>query len=468
MSTPIDVLNNFYIENKNILLPDDERGRGKVSINPGKKIYRPISRHIHELFDQFEKKNVFDLKKPNKKVLWATEGSSTWSQKRRTISGFGIINENEKKNPQVISLNNEGKRLRDLYFERKEFDKNKIPDFFKDSFLNYIQKTNLDNINLMTNTILCALRLAATEGYYFSLNIGSANEFKSFSGYKLIKSFYLQYFNHTQESGDLLDWVRGILQPLGIIEKSDLEASKILDIDETSAKKIKVFSLTKKGIDLINSLDILKGKITKSISKVDEKKKIIVTEYLSAEEHQKRQQHLPSQADIKITRLNTNVNFQKEHYNKTVNYKKSNPSDSKRATEKAAQIHNYTLSNAGKFIEENGCIPEEVKKQVDLLFVKDGHYHVFEIKSFKRNPRSRIRDGIAQLLEYSFINKKKIFNNKKYVLHLLFSKEINEGLDKYPYIIGFLDSLNINLCFMQDKKIVWHKDFKNNDPFLKN
>ena len=97
MSTPIDVLNNFYIENKNILLPDDERGRGKISINPGKKIYRPISRHIHELFDQFEKKNVFDLKKPNKKVLWATEGSSTWSQKRRTISGFGIINENEKK-----------------------------------------------------------------------------------------------------------------------------------------------------------------------------------------------------------------------------------------------------------------------------------------------------------------------------------------------------------------------------------
>ena len=34
--------------------------------------------------------------------------------------------------------------------------------------------------------------------------------------------------------------------------------------------------------------------------------------------------------------------------------------------------------------------------------------------------------------------------------------------------IQFLDSLNINLCFMKDKKIVWHKDFKNNDPFLKN
>ena len=113
-----------------------------------------------------------------------------------------------------------------------------------------------------------------------------------------------------------------------------------------------------------------------------------------------------------------------------VNYKKSNPSDSKRATEKATQIHNYTLSNAGKFIEENGCIREEIKKQVDLLFVKDDLYHVFEIKSFQRNPRDRIREGIAQLLEYSFINKKKIFNKKKYVLHLLFSREINEGLDK--------------------------------------
>ena len=66
------------------------------------------------------------------------------------------------------------------------------------------------------------------------------------------------------------------------------------------------------------------------------------------EEHQKRQQHLPSQADIKITRLNTNINFQKEYYNKTINYKKSNPTDSKRETEKNTQIHNYTLKNAGK------------------------------------------------------------------------------------------------------------------------
>ena len=44
----------------------------------------------------------------------------------------------------------------------------------------------------------------------------------------------------------------------------------------------------------------------------------------------------------------------------------------------------------------------------------------------------------------------------------------NNDPTKYfrEYWIPFMKSLNINLCFMQDKKIVWYKDFKDNDPFL--
>ena len=47
--------------------------------------------------------------------------------------------------------------------------------------------------------------------------------------------------------------------------------------------------------------------------------------------------------------------------------------------------------------------------------------------------------------------------------------QVNWRVDGKSYMeLLQLDSLNINLCFMKDKKIVWHKDFKKNDPFLKN
>ena len=80
-----------------------------------------------------------------------------------------------------------------------------------------------------------------------------------------------------------------------------------------------------------------------------------------------------------------------------VNYKKSNPSDSKRATEKATQIHNYTLSNAGKFIEENGCIPEEIKKEIISPYIS--------VENNEARITLRIKDSLKDLRRNDLIKK---------------------------------------------------------------
>ena len=99
-------LNEFYLQNSHLL----ER-RTRNPIKAGKCIFRPITTHIHNLFDQFENKIVFDIKHPNKKVNWGTKGPSTWSQKRRVFTCFGLTREKEKDGLDTITLNLDGEKL---------------------------------------------------------------------------------------------------------------------------------------------------------------------------------------------------------------------------------------------------------------------------------------------------------------------------------------------------------------------
>ena len=91
-------------------------------------------------------------------------------------------------------------------------------------------------------------------------------------------------------------------------------------------------------------------------------------------------------------------------------------------------------------------------------------FNVFEIKSWvPSNLHSQFRDGLIKLLEYTYQNKSTFFKKGDCIKHLLFHN--NPTFYFRPYWMGFMKSLNIGLCYMQDKKIVWHREFKSYDPF---
>ena len=82
METLGNQLNNFFDLNKSKLK--------KFPIV--KVIFRPITIHIHEWLDQFEKKDYFIWNKPNKNLIWTTrKAPSIRSQKRRVLTCFGFI-----------------------------------------------------------------------------------------------------------------------------------------------------------------------------------------------------------------------------------------------------------------------------------------------------------------------------------------------------------------------------------------
>ena len=129
--------------------------------------------------------------------------------------------------------------------------------------------------------------------------------------------------------------------------------------------------------------------------------------------------------------------------------------------------HQTAYHHAKQFIFSKKKKPYDIPGNVDLYFQDIDLFHLFEIKSWvPANLHSQFRDGNIKLLEYTFQNKSTHFNKSECSMHLLFHNDPTNYFR--PYWIEFMKSLNINLCFMQDKKIVWHKDFKNNDPFLKN
>ena len=144
---------------------------------------------------------------------------------------------------------------------------------------------------------------------------------------------------------------------------------------------------------------------------------------------------------------------------------KTNPKITQKLRAQSNMRHQTALHHAKQFIFHKRKQPYDIPGNVDLYFKDNDTFHVFEVKSWvPSNLHSQFRDGNIKLLEYTFQNKSTHFKNGECSMHLLFHNDPTEYFREYW--IPFMKSLNINLCFMQDKKIVWYKDFKDNDPFL--
>ena len=71
--------------------------------------------------------------------------------------------------------------------------------------------------------------------------------------------FCYEYFNHSGSSPDLLNWVKGTIEDIEIVKKSKINSKSLLDISSSDSNKITVYEVTPKGVELINSLNILPG-----------------------------------------------------------------------------------------------------------------------------------------------------------------------------------------------------------------
>lgn len=469
METVAGKLDKFYNDNKFLL-----EERTKNQIKAGKCIFRPISVHIHDLIDQFEHKISFNINKPNKITKWASKGPSTWSQKRRVFTCFGLTREEEKDGLNILTLSEEGRSLVSEYFKNEKKYKqntNAIPNFIKKFYIKKIIETNINNINIGTNTILCGLRYIVNENFFYNLNIGTSKKFNSFIEKDTIKGYYYKYFNYEGDSGDLLDWVKGILAPLGIIEKTNLKSSEILDITDQSAKKISVWSLTDEGINLVNSLSILKDNFKKFESESNQSRLPEVKTpniiFFTKEEYQLKRSKIPKAKKIVSRKLDVYKN-KFETTKNILNRKQVNPEHSKAEIAIKTVTHTNTLADAQIYLNSKGFVCSSIDGNVDLWFKLKNTCHIFEIKSYAFDIHATVRKGLIQLQEYAFQSRNTYFKNCEIKKNLLFSKDPLISIRAYPHLIGFIKDLNIGLCYMKDKKIVWHKDFKNNDPFLKN
>ena len=429
-----------------------------------KVIYRPITIHIHQWLEQFEKKDYFIWNKPNKNLAWTTrKAPSIRSQKRRVLTCFGFTKEIEKNGLFNFGLSEDGKQARDLYFKKKgNKNRNEIPDYVRKVFYKSIADTNINNINIGTNIVLRALNMIANERYFFT----SSPSLKTAPD--VIRTFCFQYFNHTGKSPDLLNWVNGIIGPLKIIEESNLSSKTLLGLSNEDSKKIKVHKLTSFGINLINSLSVTSEKYSASKKiqqEVETEKNSEIIRTLSPEEYFDRRNRTIQVKKIKPREISDSrdiIKFLTPKSTKSSIRSKVDPSLTAKTRKESSQKHIVALFHAKNYLEDKKIKPLE--SNIDLYFKLNERYHIFEIKSWvPSNLKDQFRKGITQLLEYEYLNKQEIFENKECVKHLLFHSDPSELFRHYWY--GLMRELNISLCYIEDKKLIWHKEFKSYDPF---
>ena len=369
----------------------------------------------------------------------------------------GILNEKEEDGLTKFSLNNEGRKLVDLYFKNKGYNNKKIiPDYVQEHYIKVIKGTNLNNINKGTSTVIRALRMIANEGHFFVSSSGLRD------APDIIKSFCYEYFNHTGISPDLLNWVLGIIEPLNIVKKSKINSKNLLEVTSSDANKIKVYELTNRGEELINSLSIISEKVLPFAN---------INQTFIEPAAQKITEIIPDTRYRKITpssfsvRELINDTFINNLQNKnSISTSRANPELTNKLRYQSNMRHETARQHAKKFIFSKKFQPYDIPGNVDLYFKRDDTFNVFEIKSWvPSNLHPQFRDGLIKLLEYTYQNKSTFFKKGDCIKHLLFHN--NPTFYFRPYWMGFMKSLNIGLCYMQDKKIVWHKEFKSYDPF---
>ena len=458
MDTLEEQLNNFFDSNQSKL--------NKFPII--KVIYRPITIHIHQWLEQFENKDYFIWSKPNKNLAWTSrKAPSIKSQKRRVLTCFGFTNEKEKNGLYNFGLSEDGKKARDLYFSKKGYkNQNEIPDYLRKVFYKSISETNLNNINIGTNIVLRALNMIANEGYFYT----SSPSLKFAPD--IIKAFCIKYFKGG-ESPDLLNWVYGIIGPLKIVRETNLNPKTLLGISKEDSKKIKVYELTSLGINLIESLSIVSKNFveTKKISeKKENDKNLEIIKTLSPDEYFDRRNRVITAKKIKIKDFTETRNLEKflkqSNTKSSIRYK-TNPRLTAQTRKESTQMHDVALFHAKNFVQN-----KKIKVHydpIDMYFEFEQKMHIFEVKSWiPSNLTGQFRKGIAQLLdyEYQFKFEDETFKDKECFKHLLFHSDPSE-LFRSHYI-RLMKDLKISLCYINNKILTWHKDFKNNDPFLKN
>ena len=435
-----------------------------------KVIFRPITLHFHDWMAQFENNNHFDYKSPNLLKTWTLKAQnrvlnkpnkcapSYISQKNRILSCFGFIREEDKRGLYKFNLSKTGVEIRDRYFKNRDYsNKDKLPPYVIEVFHNKIKNTNLQNINVGTNLVIRALRMIANEQYFYT----SSSSLKNAPD--IIKSFCYEYFNHAGSSPDLLNWVLGTIEDIEIVKRSKINSKSLLDISSSDSNKITVYEITSKGVELINSLNIISDRIipfdTTNQSFLEVSSKNLIQGV------SERRNRLVTPSSFNPRKLSNNT-FDKNLRSSSLSSGiKTNPKITQKLRAQSNMRHQTALHHAKQFIFHKRKQPYDIPGNVDLYFKDNDTFHVFEVKSWvPSNLHSQFRDGNIKLLEYTFQNKSTHFKNGECSMHLLFHNDPTEYFREYW--IPFMKSLNINLCFMQDKKIVWYKDFKDNDPFL--
>ena len=436
-------LNGIYNDESNNFLLN------RSDLKPGKKIYRPITKHVHELFLLFENQKYINLANPPKKNIIKNSAPSAISQLRRILTCFGFTNEIED-NINEISLNKKGVQIRDRYhneFKQGNIFQKEIPEFISNHMIETIKHTNLKNIHIGTNSVLCCLRFIANENFFLK----KKKDFKNL----IIKKLLIKYFNYTATSWDFLNWMVGILEPLKIIEKSETYnelAFKSLGILDEDRDKIDTYELTLKGKDLLFNLEIYNDYFSrKSIDPYISDD----LNFINRSKSKKISQ--PSLID------DTKNNFISKKYNqKEELYDLSNKF---RLTEKANKFHEEALKSlTSKLIGLNINCWED-RQSFDLYFKLKEKGYLIEIKSFNEsNLEKQIEKGIIQLIKYevyqnSFFKKNSNIINKSILLtptsNFISLKNIKNYLPKIYILI--LKKLEIDLFFYCEAEFIYIK-----------
>lgn len=441
----------------NVIYNDEENSflLNQSDLKPGKKIYRPITVHIHRLLLLFEKQDYINLANPPKKNIIKKNAPSAISQLRRIFTCFGLTNEIEN-NVNEISLNKKAILIRNQYFnelKKGNINQKEIPEFISNHMVETIRYTNLKNINVGTNSVLCSLRLIANEGFFFR----KKKDFKNL----IIKEMEIKYFSHTASSWDFLNWMVGILEPLNIIEKSETYkelAFQKLNILNEDKEKIEIYELTPKGHELILNLEIYNDLFAKKS----------IDPYINDDFNFIKSSKAKHLSEPSLIDNSKNNYINKKYHQKDELYDLSNKL---RLTEKANRFHEEALVSFSNRLRELSIDCWEDRQSFDLFFNLKKNGYLIEIKSFNEsNIEKQIEKAIIQLIRYeayqeNFFKKKSNSLYKSILLtptsNFISTKNIKAYLsDLY---LSIIKKLQIDLFFYCEAEFIY---FKENSLFL--
>lgn len=232
----LNKLEKFYSDNKYLLIDDDYK--------PGKKCYRnlyPINTLMKEFIET--EKDILCADDIKKKFSW--NGPSTYVQRERVITNFGLSKTDwhETSRP-YLELNDKGKKVKELYKENfpdiGDIEKNRLPQFMINVFIEELIETTKDNMSLWKNTIIATLRLGLEHGYIFKMR----SKIKPNEQEKEILKKCLNYESNDME---FLSWITAYLKDLNLLSEGENDS------------RIKKYYLNDNALRLLNQLKCLEN-----------------------------------------------------------------------------------------------------------------------------------------------------------------------------------------------------------------